>query len=291
MLEFIEKYGVSKTSVIDGLWSIVPNLLSALVVIFLCVLFYLVTSRIFEAALRSTHMQESLIKITVRSLYRGIVIIVSLIFVLGELGVNVTAAVAGVGVLGLAIGFAAQATIANILSGFGIFLDDLYRKGHWVKLADHYGEVVEISLRTTKIRTLDNTYISVPNSVVTSSPVINHSEQGKVRITANVLIAHDESIDHARSVLIEAVGAIKGVLKRPEPQVVVKELGDSAVHLYVRIWVSEPGFEQRYFFHLNEVCKKALDVAGICIPFPQQDVHLVSSSSKRRFKKITSIKR
>ena len=286
MLEFIEKYGVSKTSIIDGVWSIVPNLLSALIVIFLCVLFYLVTSRIFEAALRTTHMQESLIKITVRSLYRGIVIIVSLIFVLGELGVNVTAAVAGVGVLGLAIGFAAQATIANILSGFGIFLDDLYRKGHWVKLADHYGEVVEISLRTTKIRTLDNTYISVPNSVVTSSPVINHSEQGKVRITANVLIAHDESIDHARAVLIEAVGAIKGVLKRPEPQVVVKELGDSAVHLYVRIWVSEPGFEQRYFFLLNEVCKKALDAAGICIPFPQSDVHLVSRLSKKPSKKI-----
>lgn len=285
MLEFLEKYGVSKMSVIDGLWSIVPNLLSALIVIFLSVIFYLVTSRIFEAALRGTHMQESLIKITVRSLYRGIIIIISLIFVLGELGVNVTAAVAGVGVLGLAIGFAAQATIANILSGFGIFLDDLYRKGHWVKLADHYGEVVEISLRTTKIRTLDNTYISVPNSVVTSSPVINHSEQGKVRITANVTIAHDESIDHARAVLIEAVGAIKGVLKRPEPQVVVKELGDSAVLLYVRIWVSEPGFEQRYFFLLNEVCKKALDEAGITIPYPQQDIHLVPSKIKTAKKK------
>ena len=144
----------------------------------------------------------------------------------------------------------------------------------------HYGEVADITLRTTKIRTLDNTYISIPNSVITSSPVINYSEQGKLRITAHVSIGYNESVEDARTALITAVSSIKGVLKSPAPAVVVKELGESSVHLLVRVWVSEPGFEQRYFFLLTEMCKKALDDANISIPFPQHDVHLISSAKK-----------
>jgi small-conductance mechanosensitive channel len=288
MQQMLVRFGLDKQSVINEIWNLLPRVVSALIVVLIGVVFYMITARIFEAALKRTPMQTSLIKITVRSLYRGVIIIISIIFVLSELGINVTAALAGVGVVGLAVGFAAQATIANVLSGFGIFINDLYRKGHWVKVADHYGEVAEITLRTTKIRTLDNTYISVPNSLITSSPVINYSEQGKLRITVHVSIGYDESIVHAREVLLEAVQAIKGVLKKPEPMVVVKELGESSVHLMVRVWVSEPGFEQKYSFLLTEVCKEALDKAGIVIPFPQTVVHHVSETQK---KKISSKKK
>lgn len=282
MGHFLVQFGLSKQSVVGALWKLVPNIVSAIIVVLIATIFYMVTSRLFEAALRRTPMQTSLVKITVRSLYRGIVIIISIIFVLSELGINVTAALAGVGVVGLAVGFAAQATIANVLSGFGIFINDLYRKGHWVKIADHYGEVAEITLRTTKIRTLDNTYISIPNSLITSSPVINYSEQGKLRITVHVSIGYDESVAHAREVLIEAVQAIKGVLKKPEPMVVVKELGESAVQLLVRVWVSEPGFEQKYSFLLTEVCKEALDKAGIKIPYPQSEIRIIKEKLKKK---------
>lgn len=285
MKEALVRLGVNKVSMVAWFWQVLPNIFSALVVVLVGTIFYMITRRIFEAALKRTPMQPSLIKITVRSLYRGIIIIVSLIFVLSELGINVTAALAGVGVVGLAVGFAAQATIANVLSGFGIFIDDLYRKGHWVRVADHYGEVADITLRTTKIRTLDNTYISIPNSVITSSPVINYSEQGKLRITAHVSIGYNESVDKAREALITAVSSLKGVLKNPAPAVVVKELGESSVHLLVRVWVNEPGFEQRYFFLLTEMCKKALDDAKISIPFPQREIRIIAEKEKKLFRK------
>ena len=284
MHSFLVHFGLDKQTLIEKLWTFAPRIVAALFVIMFAVLFYMVTARLIEAALRRTPMQSSLIKITVRSLYRGLIIIITLILVLGKLGINVTAALAGVGVVGLAIGFAAQATIANVLSGFGIFMEDLYRKGQWVRIADHYGEVADITLRTTKIRTLDNTYISVPNSLVTSSPVINYSKQGKLRITVNVSIGYKESIDEARAVLLEAVSGIKGVLKNPAPAVVVKELGESSVNLMVRVWVSESGFEQRYFFLLTEECKKALDKAGITIPFPQQDIHIIAAAKPTKQK-------
>jgi small conductance mechanosensitive channel len=205
--------------------------------------------------------------------------------VLGQLGINVTAAIAGVGVLGLAVGFAAQQTLANIFSGFGIFVDKLYAAGDWVKVADNYGEVVSISLRTTKIRTLDNTFISVPNSLVTSSPVTNYSEEGLLRITARVSIGHKESVDKARAALLKTVSEIKGVKKKPVPMVVVDKLGESSVELLVRIWVDEPGFEQKYYFLLTEACKQALDKAKISIPFPQRDIHIISKTKGKTLKK------
>jgi small conductance mechanosensitive channel len=282
MQDVLLHYGIDKQYIVDVFWSFLPSVLSAFGVVLFSVCFYLISSRLFEVALRRTSMQPSLIKITVRSLYRGIVILITTIFVLGELGVNVTAALAGVGVVSLAIGFAAQQTLANIFSGFGIFIDDVYRKGHWIKISEHYGEVLDITLRTTKIRTLDNTVINVPNSTVSVSPVINYSEQGILRITTIVRIPYTESIEYSRKVLLTALKKMKGVLKEPPPHVVVKELGPSGVDLYVRIFVAEPGYEQKYYYALTEFCKTALDAAKITIPFPQQDIHLVKEKSKKR---------
>jgi len=285
MEEILVRLGLDKQSAVGVLWSFVPNIVSAFVVVLSVIVFYLITARIFEAALRKTTMQDSLVKITVRSLYRGLVIIVGLILVLGQLGINVTAAIAGVGVLGLAVGFAAQQTLANIFSGFGIFVDKLYAAGDWVRIDDNYGEVVSISLRTTKIRTLDNTFISVPNSLVTSSPITNYSEEGLLRITARVSIGYKESVDKARTALLKTVSEIKGVKKKPVPMVVVDKLGESGVELLVRIWVDEPGFEQKYYFLLTEACKQALDKAKISIPFPQRDIHIISETKGKNLKK------
>jgi small conductance mechanosensitive channel len=282
MVETLTRLGLDKATLMNLLWSFLPNAVSAVLVVFLIVTFYLITARILEAALRKTSMQESLVRITVRSLYRGIVVIVGLIIVLGQLGINVTAAVAGVGVLGLAVGFAAQQTLANIFSGFGIFIDDLYRKGHWIKIGEHYGEVLDISLRTTKVRTLDQTIISVPNSTISTSPVTNFSEQGILRISTTVRIPYTESVEYTRKAILTALKKMKGVLKDPAPHVVVKQLGDSGVDLYVRIFVDEPGFEQKYYYALTELCKTVLDEAKIIVPFPQRDIHIVKEKPKKR---------
>lgn len=284
MLETLTRLGLDKQTLTDLLWSFLPNVVSATLVIILIVVFYLATARLFEAALRKTSMQESLVRITVRSLYRGLVTLVGLILVLGQLGINVTAAIAGVGVLGLAVGFAAQQTLANIFSGFGIFVDRLYRGGDWVKISDNYGEVVSISLRSTKIRTLDNTFVSIPNSLITSSPVINYSEDGMLRITARVSISHKQSLEKARKALVAAAAGIKGVKKKPAPIVVVDTIGESALELFVRIWVDEPGFEQKYYFLLTETCKLALDKAKIAIPHPQTDIHIIKPKAVRKKK-------
>jgi small conductance mechanosensitive channel len=279
MHEVLVHFGLDKQHILGTLWALAPRFVAALIVILVAAVFYKITAWIFETLLRRTRLEAALVKIIVRSLYRGLVIIVVLVMVLGKLGVNVGAALAGVGVVGLAIGFAAQRTLANIFSGFGIFLDNIYHKGHWIQIAEHYGEVMDITLRTTKIRTLDNSIISVPNSSVSTSPVINYSEQGVLRITVVVRIPYSESVDRVRDVLLEAINSMKGALKRPAPHVVVKELADSGVDLYVRIFIQEAGQEQRYTYALAELCKETLDKAKITIPFPQRDIHIVAGKS------------
>lgn len=270
MLNVLSWFGFDKAVFVS--W--IPNIVSAIVAGSLVIIFYLVTSRILEEALRRTHMRPSLIKISIHSLYKWSLMIIAIIFILSQIGVDVTAALAGVGVVGLAVGFAAQQTLANIMAGFGIFIDDLYRTGDWVMIAGHYGQVKEITLRTTKIRTLDNVFIILPNSQVTSNPVTNYSEEGMVRITVKVGIAYKQPIEEARQVLLNAVQLIDGVRQDPAPVVVVDELADSSINLLVRIWVDDAGADQSYRFKLTETCKRALDDAGIPIPFPQRDVHL-----------------
>jgi small conductance mechanosensitive channel len=285
MDEFITRFGLGHDALMERLHALTPAVLSSLSVIFFVIIFYLITSRLLEAALRKTSMQRTLILITVRSLYRSIIIILGIILVLNKLGINVTAAVAGIGVLGIAAGFAAQATLANVFSGFGIFIDHLYRAGDWVTINDYYGEVVGITLRTTKIRTLDNTYVSIPNSLVTSTPVTNFSEQGEVRVTAKVGIAYAEEVTAARTALVAAAKRIPGIRKDISPEVVVEALGDSSVKLLVRIWIDEARQEQKFGFILTETCKQALDAAKITIPFPQRDIHIIDKATKKNARK------
>jgi small-conductance mechanosensitive channel len=278
MLEEI-KYLSSESEIINNILAYAPSFITGVGIIIFYVIFYLTTARFLSITLSKTAMQPSLIQVIIKSLYKWIIVVFALISFFGALGVDVTAALAGVGVLGIAIGFAAKETLANIMSGFSIFIDKLYKRGDWVTIAGQYGQVKVITLRTTKIRTLDNIFVIVPNAAVTTEAVTNYSEDGMVRISVDVGIAYKESIDEAREVLMQAAKNIAGVRAEPEPNVVVDTLDDSSVNLKVRMWVDDAGTDPSFRFALTEACKKALDEAGITIPFPQLDVHSSKNSS------------
>jgi len=185
-----------------------------------------------------------------------------------QIGVNVTAALAGMGVAGIAVGFAAQDSLANSIAGFLIFWDKPFKVGDFVHVQDEYGEVTEITLRTTRIRTRNNTFVVMPNKEIIEDVLVNHSMYGETRVDIPVGIAYKESIDDARTALLRAVDEVDGVLAEPEPRVVVTGLGASSIDLEVRVWICEADTERPVYFRTVEACKKALDDAGIEIPFP-----------------------
>ncbi len=245
-----------------------PRILAALLVLFA---FY-VLLRILRPALRSgltrAGIAPALIHLLVDGVVRGAVWVVALVMAASQLGINVGAALAGLGVVGIAVGFAAQETIANMIAGFLIFWDRPFKVGDWVTTQDRYGEVREITLRTTRLRTHNNTYVVIPNKQVIGELLINHSMYGESRVNVSVGIAYKESIDDARRVLLAAIQRLEDILPMPAPTVVVDELGDSSVNLSIRVWVGEAVNETKVRFSVTEASKKALDAAGIEIPFP-----------------------
>jgi small conductance mechanosensitive channel len=216
----------------------------------------------------------------VDGLLKGAVVILGAVMSASQLGINVGAALAGIGVVGIAVGFAAQETIANMIAGFLIFWDRPFKVGDYITTIDKYGEVREITMRTTRIRTMENTYVVIPNKQIIGDMLVNHSLYGEVRVNVPVGIAFKERIAEAREALLRATRAVPGLLEAPAPDVVARGLGASSVDLEVRVWTDNPADERRIFYEVLEASKTALDEAGIQIPFPHVQLFVEEVSDR-----------
>jgi small conductance mechanosensitive channel len=267
----------------------VPKVGAALLVLVAFWLLYRVSRPGLRAALHKANFHEALIQLMVDNLYRYAIMIVSLVMAADQLGINVGAALAGIGVAGIALGFAAQDSVANVISGIMIFWDKPFIVGDWIRTEGNYGKVVEITLRSTRIRTNRNTYVVIPNKSVIDAVLENYSKHGELRIDVPVGIAYKEDIHLAREVLLEAVRKIPGVMAQPQPDVVVESLGDSSVNLLVRVWLETAEGLQRATSAVVEASKVALDGAGIQIPFPHLQL-FIDDVEERVIKKVVQMR-
>lgn len=252
-----------------------PNVLAAVFIIFASYVFVRLTRRPLRATLSRGDFAPTLLDLLVDKLYTYTGLALGVIMAAGQLGINLSAALGTLGVAGVAVGFAAQDTLSNLIAGLLIFWDKPFRVGHYVTTTDDlYGRVVEITLRTTRIRTLDNTFVVIPNADVIGEPLVNHSMNGDMRIRVPVGIAYKADIPEARSVILEAASSVEGVLDDPSPTVVVDELADSSVNLVLRVWIDDASGEKPVYFRALEAAKLALDEAGIEIPFPHMQLYV-----------------
>ena len=267
----------------------VPKVGAALLVLVAFWLIYRVSRPGLRAALHKADFHEALIHLMVDNLYRYAIMIVSLVMAADQLGINVGAALAGLGVVGIALGFAAQDSVANVISGIMIFWDKPFIVGDWIRTEGNYGKVTEITLRSTRIRTNRNTYVVIPNKSVIDAVLENYSKHGELRIDVPIGIAYKEDIRQAREVLLEAVRKIPGVMAQPQPDVVVESLGDSSVNLLVRAWIETADEMQPKTFVVVEASKLALDTAGIQIPYPHLQL-FVDDVEERVIRKVAPLR-
>ena len=258
----------------EALLRIAPRIVAALVVLLAFWLLLRLTQPAFRATLRRAHFDPALSSLLVDGLYRGVLLILALVMAASQLGFNVSALLAGVGVASIALGFAAQETVANMIAGFLIFWDRPFIIGNFITTQELYGEVHEITLRTTRIRTQDNTYVVIPNKQIIGDTLVNHSMLGETRVSILLAIAYKQRIAEARTVLLGAVRGVEGVMAQPAPDVTVRSLGDSSVNLEVGVWISDASLERPIAARLLEICKAALDDAAIQIPFPHRQLIL-----------------
>lgn len=245
-----------------------PQVLVAVAILAGFWVLYRVSRSPLSVVLEKAGIHTKVVALLVRSVYRWTLVSIAVVMAAGQIGINVGAAVAGLGVAGIAVGFAAQDTLANIIAGIVIFLDKPFVVGDWIRVEDRYGRVSDITLRSTRIRTPRNTYVVIPNKHIVDAVIDNHSKHGELRIDVPVGIAYKENIDAARQVILAAIRNLDDVLDSPPPDVVAAGLGASSQDLTIRVWIEHADVEQRTFFAVVETAKRALDDAGIQIPFP-----------------------
>lgn len=265
-----------------------PQAVTAVLVLFAFFVFYRVTRKPMRAVLARAGLHDALIRLIVQSLYRYALLIVAVVMAADQLGINVAAALAGLGIAGVAIGFAAQDSVANVISGILIFLDKPFVVGDWIDVEGQSGSVAEITLRSTRIRTPRNSYVVIPNKTIVNAVLENFSKHGEFRIDVPIGIAYKEDIRGARRVLLDAIRGMEHVRSEPEPEVVVVGLGDSSVNLMVRVWIDDGSLLQSTSAVVVERSKLALDAAGIQIPFPHLQL-FVEDVRERVWKGAASI--
>ncbi|MDX1625529.1 MAG: mechanosensitive ion channel family protein [Wenzhouxiangellaceae bacterium] len=189
--------------------------------------------------------------------------------------IDPTAWLASAGVVGIAVGFAARDTLANLFAGFFIIADSPYKLGDYIVLdTGDRGEVTKVGIRSTRILTRDDVEITVPNAEMANAKIYNESggRWERFRIRLKVGVAYGSDVDEVMEVLERVAVGHENVCREPSPRVRMRGFGDSSLDFELLCWVSQPAQRGLVSHELYVKIYKELGTAGIEIPFPQRDV-------------------
>lgn len=221
---------------------------------------------------RTERMDKTLVPLFVKTV-KILVIVVTILAVLNQFGVETASLIAVLGTIGLAIGLALQGTLSNIASGIMLLLLRPFNVGDAVEIAGTSGVVDEIGLFVTDMHTFDNIAVTMPNSEIWGTEIKNYTRNPTRRVDFEFGIAYDDDINKAMRVINEVLDSDERVLDEPEPLIAVNNLGDNAVGILARPWTrTENVWPLR--FDITKRIKERFDEEDISFPFPQRDVHL-----------------
>jgi small conductance mechanosensitive channel len=225
---------------------------------------------------KNKNLDDTLFKF-LGSIAKYVILAFVLIAVLNRFGVETTSIIALLGAAGLAVGLALQGAMSNLAAGVMLMIFRPYKTGDFIEAAGRFGQVGEIDLFTTILGTFDNQQIIIPNGQIWGEQIINHSHHPVRGVDMKFGVAYGENTDKAREVINKVLADHPHILKDPAPFVEVETLNESSVDFLVRPFVNG----EHYFdvlYSVPEQIKKALDEAGIEIPFPHRKVIMVNET-------------
>jgi len=199
-------------------------------------------------------------------------------FLLVAWDLNVAPWLASLGVAGIAIGFAAKDSLANLFGGLFVIMDSPYQIGDYINLdSGERGKVIKIGLRSTRLLTRDDVEVTVPNGVIANAKVVNESggPWQRRRVAVTVGVAYGSDVQQVRELLMKCAERVDWIVTDPPPRIRFVEMGDSALIFRVLGWIHEPELRGRAIDALNTTIYNDLKTAGIEIPFPQRTIHHV----------------
>ncbi|MCD4716541.1 MAG: mechanosensitive ion channel family protein, partial [Desulfobacterales bacterium] len=227
-----------------------------------------------------THIDDVILDLSRK--FSGVIIYATgIILALDVLGLNIMPFVAGAGVAGIAIGFAAKDTLSNLIAGILLIIDRPFEVGDRIEIwtapknSATWGDVIDIGLRATKIRTTDNIVIIIPNNEIMTRDIINYTTITKeIRVRIPIGIAYDADIKKAKELITKIALELDWVMREPAPKVVVSSFGASSVDLQARIWISRPRRRMDTISHVTDRVKEVFQEEGIEIPYPKRDIYI-----------------
>lgn len=244
---------------------------SALLIVILGVLAIRVVLTVLRKTLERSKLEKAAHSL-ILSLVRVGMYLVVFLSAASALGIDVTGIVALASVLTLALSLSLQNMASNVVGGFTILYNHSFHSGDFVEVAGQAGTVKEINMTYTVLITADNKMISIPNSSVVASQIVNYSAQETRRVEIAVSAGYDAPVQKVLDALVQA-GTRENVLEDPAPQAVVTAYGDSAISYSLRLWVKTPDYWNVYFAVTQRV-KEIFDEQGITMTYPHLIVHM-----------------
>lgn len=211
--------------------------------------------------------------------------ITAAVIALDKLGINVMPFIAGAGVAGIAVGFAAKDTLSNLIAGVLLIIDRPFEIGDRIEVwsaptgSATWGDVIDIGLRATKIRTTDHIVIIIPNNEIMKRDIVNYTIiSTKIRVRINIGVAYDADIKTVKELIIRVAETIPWISKEPPPKVVVRNFGESSVDLQLRVWIDDARKRMDTVSHVTDRIKAVFDENKIEIPYPKRDITIMDKS-------------
>lgn len=269
--------------------TMLPNIAIALTVLALSWFLARLAARLTEKVVGHASDNPQVVRL-VGSAVRTGVLTLGLFIALGvlELDKTVTSLLAGVGVLGIALGFAFQDIAANFVAGVLLAMRRPFRIGDLVETNDVLGRIERTDLRATVLRRVDGPLVIIPNKAVFQNPIINYSDAPRRRVEVNMGVSYGPDLQRAQELAVEAVTPIAKEVGDGEVELFYKEFGASSIDFVVRLWVSDSEqvvtFETRS--RMIKAIKTAYDAHGIGIPFPIRTLDLGIGDQKAFFERL-----
>jgi small conductance mechanosensitive channel len=188
--------------------------------------------------------------------YTGIVLTLTLVF--KEVGLNISAIVLSLGIVGIAVGFAARDTIANFISGMFILGDRSFKVGDIIEISGQSGKVIKMGFRVTTIITPDNKVITIPNSSFSKNVFINYTAQDTRRVVLDINIPYNNELEETIFLLEEVASKCRWAMAEPKPKVIIREMTDTGIQATLNVWTNDPWKVVEYRSQLAKAVKEVL---------------------------------
>jgi len=217
--------------------------------------------------------------VLLKNLIRVVIIAAGLLWLLAIWKVDLTPLFASAGIAGVALALAAKDTLANFFGGVSVFMDKAYKLGDYIILdSGDRGEVMEIGIRSTRIKTNDDVLITIPNSLIANAKIINESAPvPRFRIRVPLAVAYASDLEVVERILLQVATANPNISPEPAPRVRYRNFGDSAVNLELLCWIETPAQKGLEIHNLIKAIHRACAENRIIIPFPQREVRLLET--------------